>query len=490
MKFLRHAQAALLSFVFFAMFPADCLAGMDASFEKEFDRIQEIRRRVEALPAYRETEELKREIAELQYRLQQLAFHPLMPGSPPPSNSIEMEELKRRISSLENRLSVTSKMVANFREAIGGGRSGRLFPDVLHRLAVFTFDDPHGTELGDAISFLLSKKLLFSAPAYSFAIVNYNERLGQNITTDITARDRTTYFDKVDAVTNDQSFLLAVWGRLSRTEGGIRIDSFLQVPADANQAKYRSAIPLPKAMGGGSLIARLTSDRVPIQSIEIDAAAAEGLKVAAREVSKLRDRPDVSAPVIGRLDGIYQMVSSNRDWVQLELSDGRRGWTSVEQFCTGSCVALLKIADFTNGVIALTSGSLPQPLPSGLTRDAAAMSQQLAAVVALPENPGRAVEIAETWIKDHKGASPGFENVLAVAKLRAELVRASAGNANFDEIRLSKPVVEHLIEPLVEASIADPSDGVILTNLVPLFDYVGDARRRDLARQIISTLTP
>lgn len=480
MKFLRHAQAVLLSFAFFAMFPADVLAGMEASFENEFHRIEEIRRRVEALPAYQETEVLKHEIALLQAQLNQLASQ---------SRSFA-PSLRTRIRILENRLAVTSKMVVNFREAIGGGRAGRLFPDVLHRLAVFTFDDPHGTKLGDSISFLLAKKLLFSAPAYSYAIVNYHETLGRDVSTHAGPLDETTYFDKVDAVTNDQSFLLAVWGRLSRTEGGVRIDSFLQVPADANQAKYRRSVPLPKAMGGGTLTARLKSDRVPIQSLEIDTAAAEGLQVAAREVASLRARPDVSAPVIGRLEGIYQIVSSNRDWVQLELSDGRRGWTSVDQFCTGSCEALLKIADFTNGVIALTSGSRPQPLPSGLTRDAAAMAQQLAAVVALPENPGRAIEIAESWIKGHKGAAPGFENVLAVAKFRAELARASAGNANFDEIRLSKPVVERLIEPLVEASIADPSDGVILKNLVPLFDYVGDTRRRDLARQIASTLTP
>ena len=103
-----------------------------------------------------------------------------------------------------------------------------------HRLASFTFDDPHATGLGDRVSFLLSKKLLFSNRVASFAIVNYRQGADRDSSNNL------AYFDRVDAITKDQHFSLAIWGRLSRTERGLRINSFLQVPDDADKSPYVS----------------------------------------------------------------------------------------------------------------------------------------------------------------------------------------------------------------------------------------------------------
>src|SRR5688572_7057029 len=83
---------------------------------------------------------------------------------------------------------------------IGGSSRERetFFPGVRHRIATFTFDDPHETDLGDPVSFLLAKKLLFSTRVGSFAIVNYRQGV------DRVSPGGLAYFDRVDALTEDQ----------------------------------------------------------------------------------------------------------------------------------------------------------------------------------------------------------------------------------------------------------------------------------------------
>src|SRR5215472_11632610 len=179
------------------------------------------------------------------------------------------------ILAIRRKLEETKAIVLNPREGISGGQRERFFPDVRHRLAVFTFDDPHATGLGDPISFLLSKKLLFSSRVTSFAIVNYRQGADRDSSSDL------AYFDRVDAVTKDQNFPLAIWGRLSRTDRGVRIDSFLQIPGDAEKSPYERTIQLPAAMGGGTLTARLKPDRLLMQSLYVDYDKTSLLKTAA-----------------------------------------------------------------------------------------------------------------------------------------------------------------------------------------------------------------
>ena len=361
-----------------------------------------------------------------------------------------------------------------------------------HRLATFTFDDPHATGLGDRVSFLLSKKLLFSNRVASFAIVNYRQGADRNSSNNL------AYFDRVDAITKDQHFSLAIWGRLSRTERGLRINSFLQVPDDADKSPYVRTIRLPAAMGGGTLTARLKPDQLLVQSLDVNSNEINLLRIAAEQVATLRASPAAAAPFIGRLDDgsasnpSYSIVGSEGNWVQLRLADGNRGWTSVDQFCTGVCSRLLDVASFANEVVALTSGFPTRPVPRSLTREAEAVLQQLAALVALPNIPGRATEIAELWVRGGSGstslASSGFANLIALARIKTELARVNARWPNFDRIRLSRQTVERIANQLAQASVADPSDVDIVENLAVLFGYLGDKTRRGLALQIAANL--
>ena len=460
------------------------LAGMDVSLEREFQRLMDIQRRVENLPAHRELEQLRQRILSLRARIETLA------REPPGRTEWERESLETEIDALSSELAANQKMIVNFREAVSRGQRERFFTDVQHRIAVFTFDDPHGTGLGDPISFLLSKKLLFSARVSSFAIVNYRQG------TNCDSSDNVAYFDRVDAITKDQNFPLAVWGRLSRTERGVRIDSFLQVPSDADKSPYMRNIRLPAAMGGGSLVVRLKPDRILLQSLSINPDEISLLRAAAEQVATLRSQPTISATVTGRLgagdyeSGAYSIIDSERDWVHLRLANGRLGWTSVDQFCTGVCRTLLDVANFTNDIIALTSGLPARPVAISLTREAQAMSQQLTALVALPGDTKRATEIAEHWASGGSTVpgGAGFANLLAVARVKAELMRASTTEPIFDRIRVERRVIERIADQLAKASVADPSDLNVVENLAVLFAYIGDDRRRRLALQIAADL--
>jgi hypothetical protein len=493
---LQRTTLTLLGLLFALGLCAPVSAGGEISFEREHQRIMDIENQVMAQPAYRESKGL---IDEIEQSREFLAFvearyaEAAATGRPEPNYMQVSTMLQSRLNRLEHRLAEVTKTVRDFREAIEGPAGGMIFPNSAHRTAVFTYDDPQGTGLGNAIALLLSKKMLLSSPVHSVAVANFrDEQLGTPLVT-AGAGNGATYFDKVDLVTKNQNFGLAVWGTIARTGDVIRIDSFLQVPAGAGGDKFRGSVRIPKAMGGGSLNARLRSDRVSIETMFLDSDSAEELKKIARQVGSLRRQPKESAPIIAKLEGSYRIVGYNGTWAEILLSDGRRGWTSVDQFCTDVCAFLLKTANFTNDILASAYGGHPRRLAEGLTRDADEMLQQITALRALQDSPEAAAVIAETWIKGSKTPSPTFESLLVLAKFASALKREVGKGQSFDEVRLQPPVLQPLVDSLVEASIANPSDTDILSNLARLFDYAGDPRRAELARQIairVSTAAP
>jgi hypothetical protein len=467
-------------------------AGMDVSLEREFLKLRDVQEQLEALPAYRESEELKQQILSLQQRIEQLAMQN--------RESIEAERgsLRRQIDGLQARLADLQKIILQFREQTNRGERERFFPDVRHRLAAFTFDDPHETGLGDVILFLLSKKLLFSARVSSFAIVSYRQGA------DRSAPGELAYFDRVDAITKDQKFLLAVWGRVSRTEQGLRIQSFLQVPADADGGPFVQKVRLPKAMGAGTLTARLKPDRIMVQDLEIGPDGVDALKKAAADIATLRARPSPSGKITGRLkeDVPYRIVDSKQDWVQLKYKGGG-GWTSIDEFCTGVCRALLDVATFTNDMIALAAGSPARPVPQRLTSEAKGSLRQLTGLLLLSKDPRKAAKFAglplPELVADNPDPQPsnpekpifdnaGFANLLAVARIAAELQEAGVGHRKFDDVVLDQQTLKPIVHDLAMASVAHPGDVDIVENLAVLFAALGDEKRRVLALEIAANL--
>ncbi|MET4323270.1 hypothetical protein ABIB90_002343 [Bradyrhizobium sp. JR4.1] len=488
-----RAAAVLLAILLFALtLPDSAQAGGEISFEKEYRRIIDIENQVMAQPAYRESKELLDEIErsrETVVSIEERYADAAASDGPEPIYLREAARIRARIKQLERRLAEAKKAVADFREAAEGSAGGRIFPNATHRTAVFTYEDRQGSGLGDAIAFLISKKLLFTAPVHSVAVVNFrNEQLATPAAT-VGVEKGVTYFDKVDLVTKNQNFGLAIWGRIARRGDGFSIDSFLQVPASASREKFSSSVRIPTAMGGGALYARLRSDRVLIGTTYMDAKLAQSLNEIARQVGNLRRQPKVGAPVVAKLEGLYRITQYQGTWVEILLANGRRGWTSIDQFCTEECRFLLKTADFTNDILALTGGARPRRLLEGLTRDADEMLQQLAVLRTLQDSPDGAANIAKTWIEGSRTPSPTFESLLALAKLEIALKRELARGKNFEDIRLQEPEVQPVVDSLVEASIANPGDEDVLLNLAHLFEFLSDPTRAALARQLASQVT-
>ncbi|WP_298240076.1 hypothetical protein [uncultured Bradyrhizobium sp.] len=486
MIFPRVARLALL--VLFAIaLPGAARAGGDISFEREYRRIIEVENQVMAQPAYQESKDLIDQIGQAREYLSSVEKRyeeAAATDGPEPIYSREVAKIQARLNRLERRLAELTKTLKDVREAAEGASGGRIFGRAANRTAVFTYEDPQATGLGDAVAYLISKKLLFTSPVQSFAVVNFRgEQLETPVGPDRASRSP-TYFDKVDLVTQNQNFGLAVWGRITRAGAGISIDSFLQVPASASREKLGADIRLPKAMGGATLSAHLKSDRVLVSTTDLEKSSAENLKRAARQVSSLRRQPKASAAVVAKLEGLYRIVGRSGSWVELQLSDGRRGWTSVDEFCSDECAFLLKAADFTNDILAQTAGAGPRRLPEGFTRDAEEMSKEFATLRLLQDQPEKAADLAESWIKNSKTRHPKFESLLALARLQIALKRETARGRSYEDIRLEPQVLQPIVDTLVEASIANPSDDELLRNLAKLFNVLGDSARADLASQL------
>ena len=485
----RHCtfNRALLSALLFGLLTVGVArAGMDVGLEREYQRLLDIEQRVLEFSANRESEDIRAQILMLQQRVDELA------AQSAPVTEVERQRLQEHIDQLYQRLEFLGKVIVDFREQLALDEGERFFPNVEHRIAVFTFDDPHHTGLGDPVSFLLSKKLLFSTRVSSFAIVNYQGGVER------AASGELAYFDKVDALSRDQHFLLAVWGRLSQTaHDGVRIDSFLQVPATADEPPYVQTLRLPEAMGAGVLTARLKPDRIGIQSLELSNDEAQALRAVADEVATLRDAPNISATKTGQLgeggtytdNAGYRIVESSGEWVRVQFGDGSGGWTSVDAFCTGICSRLMDVAAFTNDVVALTSDQLLRDVPEGVSLEADAVAHQLAALVALETSPPRALDIFQSWAPSVSvGPAPGdtgFANLWAVASIAAEL---DLDQRDFEEIALDRDMIAQIADELAIASVADPADLDLLDNLSVLFGYLGDERRRSLAGEIANSL--
>jgi hypothetical protein len=372
----------------------------------------------------------------------------------------------------------------------GGSDDFVLFHNQKNRLAVFTFDDPDSTGLGDAISFLLAKKLLYSAQVPSFAVVNYSQG---------TARDDSgAYFDKVDLITADQGFLFALWGRISMTDGGIQIDSFMQAQTHDQGLPYARTVSLPRAMGGGNLIARLNPNRIQLQSFVISDEDARGIQQAAANLAILRARPDLKSRTVARMakDQQYTLVEKQGQWVRVETSNGLSGWTSVDQFCVEKCAQLLQAAVLADDLVAQMSGRERVPVSDALSRDAHVFSDQLTAILALQTDPKKAASIVDgstitppgaEGISGEKALPPwaaGNANLLAVAQVSSALQEARRGQPNLEAVRLKTEFVREMANDLAAASVTDPSNLIILDNLASLYKYLGDQKRLSLALTI------
>lgn len=370
---------------------------------------------------------------------------------------------------------------------IGGAR---------YRFAVFTFEDPDGTGLGNAVATIISHDLLMNGKVSSLGVLRYLGGLGK-------AGDerQLRYFDKVEPLIESQDVQVAVWGMIRRTQDGVRIDSYTQLSPSAVHTAFSFTFRLPREMGRAPLIHRVAPDRLLTQQLELSTAEAGALAGIADNIDQLRQSPSDSAPIAGRLPvgKVHYLRTRQGDWAELVIEGGgpvQSGWLRASGFCSGPCAPLLEVSQFATGLMAYDAGERIPSRSSALEADAQALIDQLRAVDALnharPEEAEEAaLRILQPWCpaefsgKDLSIAPPPGGAATCNLRALAQLVGPSRQAARERPPRtLERARVQAVTEVLAQVSLYDPRNVPTLRNLATLFSLLGDSERAGLAGRL------
>lgn len=383
------------------------------------------------------------------------------------------------------------------------GEQPRLgIPDARYRVAVFTYEDPDGTGLGNALAALMSQEILLRSQVGSIGVLRYEGGLSP------TASESLSYFDKVEKVTKAQEVILAVWGMVRRDGDRVLVDTYLQLPQQVLRQTFRWKLILPAQMGGGELWAQLRPTRVLVQHYEISTGAVTALREAALRLDELRTEPRDSASVVDTLPvgSTYWFDVPEGEWVKVHAAGGRSGWVRSSRHCTGECAPLLDAGRFVAGLLRFMKDRTIPEAAGTLTPDARAIRDQLYALEALDQGSaeavqGRSLDLATRWVKpeaaDRGLVPPGgaaFANVQALAKIAIGLKLAARKRRQEGENTRSSRLYEGLVLDrgkvraiafdLAQHSLVDPGNIDVLHNLAVLFSYSGDQERARLAQTL------
>ncbi len=393
-------------------------------------------------------------------------------------------------------------------ELLKQGRLTRHIPGAEQRIAVFTFEDPDRTGLGDALAALTGRAILVESSFTSLGVLRYQGDLAPE------APGAPSYFDKVDTIVEAQNVSLAVWGRVRRSKESLLIEAYLQLPSDVVETHFAWSLQLPEKMGGDDLAVRLRPSRIVVQRLELSEASIPALLRAAAGMDALRERPALEAAVSGRLPQgrTYSLQERRGDWVLLRVDERLQGWAQRPS-CPGECGAALATGVFAGAMLRFIADGIEPQTPESLTVEARAALDQMRAFKAMssPSGVERSLTLTARWtpapragetkIAPSRAGGATFSNLHALGRLSQLLVEDydAAVNRAGGARRLRDETVWNRLEPdresvraiadeLTEAALLYPGDPDLLNNLAVLFDYVGDPARADKARILAATL--
>lgn len=391
----------------------------------------------------------------------------------------------------------------------------RHIPGASFRVAVFTFEDPDGTGLGDKAAALVERAILTGHSASSLGVLRYEGDLSPRQPGDL------GYFDKVERVVASQGVALAVWGRIARSRGALVVDTYAQVPAQTVESRFTWRLRMPHGMGGEQLLARLRPNRFAIQRLRLPLGAADAIGTAARRLDELRGMPAEAAAVVGRLpkEQVYTLLRREGDWVFLQVRGGPGGWARMPS-CPGECGGFLNAATFAGGLIGYQErGSAPPELP-GLTPEALAVRDQLLALDGLnePERIGQSIDLmkrsgaaaaanAAAMARVSGLLMHGFKEAYETTRPELESLRQAVREGRlkppvgvpegpaalrenglqslspldigliYDRTAVDREALRTIAFQLVDAALLDPRNPELLQNIAVLFRSAGDAER-------------
>ena len=286
---------------------------------------------------------------------------------------LDEEQRRQQVNPSKMRIQVDSE--ENLRLIERGVRPPMFIPDAQYRVAVFTFEDPDKTGLGNALAGLVGREILMRSNVGSIGVLRYEGSLAPSVAQPL------SYFDKVEILVDAQEVTLAVWGMVRRTGDMASIDIYAQLPPRVIEESFSWSLRMPAAMGGQSLVAHLRPARILVQSHQIQWSEAESLPVAAKALDTLRAAPRDDAAIVATLPvgSLYWVSRSQGDWS--EISTGAsKGWVRTAGHCVGGCAPLLDAARFSAGLLQfIQSRRVPEVTPK-LAPDAATVRDQISAL--------------------------------------------------------------------------------------------------------------
>jgi hypothetical protein len=284
-----------------------------------------------------------------------------------------------------------------------GGEYRRHLTGAKYRLAVFSFEDPQNTGLGDDVALLLARHILFSNSEFAIGILNFKQGLAPGQPGDL------SYFDKVDKVAQAEQVNLAVWGRVLPVGDRLMVDTFLQLPPKSLEQNFSFYFSMPKAMGGKKLQAHMRPDRIHVQRIFLDQLGMADLAGAAGRQRHLLQAPRADAPVMAEIprDKTFTIASVEKNWVQLQVKGGVKGW--MPRFGP-EFLKVLNAAEFAGGV--LTRG--PEGANPELTPEALAVAEQFQVMEGrLFWDPDETLLMINRWVSPERQAGSEPETQMA-----------------------------------------------------------------------------
>lgn len=391
------------------------------------------------------------------------------------------------------------------------------------RVAVFTYEDPDRTGLGNLLAGVVAHEVLLNSRLGSLGVLRYEGNLAPS-----PGVPGLSYFDKVDRVTEAQHVSLSVWGSIRRLSDRLLVETYLQLPPDSLRRFFtwrlpvRAADSVPGGVAGGAppvscgtLSAQLRPERVAVQVLEVPFAEQGHLSRFSFDL--LRKEPESRARPVGRLrkGDTYEVLKREGDWAQVYMH-GVLGWIPVRPACGPACDQLAKSGAFVRHLLEFMHGrELPSLGSSTLHAEALAVAEQLTALEGLAGGSARleqtTLELAGRWdgparltgldaatgIDRGSGPPPGgaaFANIRAMGRvaLALEVAAEEVGKASAGldrEARLAMAAVPRtelltIAFDLADALQQDPRSADALRNLVILFRCAGDEQRARLAEQL------
>lgn len=369
-----------------------------------------------------------------------------------------------------------------------------LIGDAHFRVGVFAYDDPGKLGLSEPLAALAASEVLVGSPVSSLGVLRFSDPMAGPPLPEL------GYFDRIDRLADAQKVTLSIWGVVRQDGGELVVDTYLQIPQPTVELALQVRLRLPRAMGGGELLARIGSDRVLLQRRVLQPSAVAELKAAAARLGELRDEPRDAAPVVRRLppETVYYLRRVQAPWV-LVGAQGGGGWVRSAGHCTGDCAPLLDGPRFVASLLGFIEKRSPLRASDTLHPEARAFADQARAMAAINQpgydDAGReAAAILARWVVKGGNASAampptgaGSANLRLVALLSGEMKKTlnQQGGGDYDSLAIDRSYVQFLAREAADALQYDPRNAELLSNLAVLWAYIGDTRRATLARQLV-----